>query len=59
MGAASSIFTAPRHPYTQALLSAIPAPDPDAPRRRLVLDPASFRRDAALKQIADSHWAAI
>ena len=33
--------TAPQHPYTRALLSAIPVPDPDAPRQRIVLDPAS------------------
>ena len=30
---------APAHPYTRALLSAIPVPDPDAPRQRIVLDP--------------------
>ena len=38
----------PQHPYTRALLSAIPVPDPDAPRQRIVLDPASFDRAARL-----------
>jgi oligopeptide transport system ATP-binding protein len=28
------LFTAPRHPYTHALLGAVPAPDPAAGRRR-------------------------
>jgi oligopeptide/dipeptide ABC transporter ATP-binding protein len=32
-----ALFAAPRHPYTQALLSAIPRPDPGARRERPVL----------------------
>jgi oligopeptide/dipeptide ABC transporter ATP-binding protein len=33
-GTREQIFTSPRHPYTQALLSAAPVPDPTAQRRR-------------------------
>lgn len=31
------IFEQPRHPYTQALLSAVPVPDPDYKRERIIL----------------------
>ncbi|WP_114853974.1 ABC transporter ATP-binding protein [Brachybacterium sp. YJGR34] len=32
----ASLFSRPRHPYTEALLSAVPQPDPDASRERIV-----------------------
>jgi len=32
-----SIFGNPQHPYTEALLSAVPVPDPTAPRNRIIL----------------------
>ena len=35
--ATSALFTAPAHPYTKALLSAIPVPDPRRRRERIVL----------------------
>ena len=59
MGTATSLFAAPQHPYTKALLSAIPVPAPDAPRNRIVLDPASVNRNAPLREIAAGHFAAI
>jgi peptide/nickel transport system ATP-binding protein len=34
----SALFASPRHPYTQALLSAIPVPQPAARRQRIVLE---------------------
>jgi ABC-type oligopeptide transport system ATPase subunit len=55
----AALFSAPRHPYTRALLSAVPAPDPDAPRRRVALDPSEVKREAALREIATGHFAAI
>jgi len=32
-----ALFTRPQHPYTEALLSAVPVPDPEAARKRIIL----------------------
>ena len=37
MASAADLFTHPRHPYSEALLSAIPNPDPDLRRNRIIL----------------------
>jgi ABC-type oligopeptide transport system ATPase subunit len=59
MGETEAIFATPAHPYTRALLSAIPIPDPAAPKQRVALDPSSFRRDAPLREIGAGHLAAV
>jgi ABC-type oligopeptide transport system ATPase subunit len=59
MGETRAIFAAPSHPYTRALLSAVPVLDPDAPRQRIALDPKSFDRDAPLRQVEANHFAAV
>jgi oligopeptide/dipeptide ABC transporter ATP-binding protein len=33
----ASLFSRPQHPYTEALLSAVPVPDPDAAKKRIIL----------------------
>jgi peptide/nickel transport system ATP-binding protein/oligopeptide transport system ATP-binding protein len=38
VGTRDEVFANPLHPYTQALLSAIPIPDPDRPRQRIRLE---------------------
>jgi dipeptide transport system ATP-binding protein len=38
IGPARSIISTPRHPYTQALVSAVPDPDPGSGRSRIVLE---------------------
>jgi oligopeptide/dipeptide ABC transporter ATP-binding protein len=37
MATTEQLFTNPRHPYTEALLSAVPIPEPGAARNRIIL----------------------
>jgi oligopeptide transport system ATP-binding protein len=37
LAAAKDLYRAPRHPYTEALVSAVPIPDPTVQRRRILL----------------------
>ncbi len=38
LASSKQIYENPRHPYTRALLSAAPVPDPDAPKHRVILE---------------------
>ena len=58
-GDTRALFANPTHPYTRALLSAVPTLDPDAARQRIRLDPGSFDPDAPLKEVGAAHWAAM
>jgi ABC-type oligopeptide transport system ATPase subunit len=59
MGDTGSIFAAAAHPYTRALLSAVPVPDPDRHRSRLVLPPIAHTPALPLREISGGHWAAV
>ena len=37
IASANALYTNPRHPYTEALLSAVPIPDPQVRRKRIML----------------------
>ena len=58
-GITRSIFDDPQHPYTRALLSAVPPIRPDARRDRIDLDPSLVNPMAPLREISAGHFAAV
>ena len=63
---AKTIVRNARHPYTKALLSAVPVVDPDSKRKRIILADDAWlglgeRRGEIppLREVAPAHWAAI
>jgi ABC-type oligopeptide transport system ATPase subunit len=62
MADTEELFENPLHPYTRALLSAIPVPDPDIERgrRRVLMDPSVRYADpdAELVEVSPAHFLA-
>jgi ABC-type oligopeptide transport system ATPase subunit len=58
VAAAEALFTAPAHPYTRALLSAIPQLEPGQRLERIPFDAAAFTPQP-LREVSVGHFAAV
>jgi len=59
MGPVAALFDHPQHPYTRALLSAVPVIDPAARRERIPIERSAISRASPLREMAAGHWAAV
>lgn len=57
---ARELVSNPRHPYTRALISAVPVVDPDLKRRRVILksDGGGSVENGPLREVSSGHWVA-
>ena len=58
MAPTEELYANPQHPYTKALLSAIPIPDPIAERnrKRMDFDDVAFDREGTMMEVSPGHY---